>query len=69
MAESHVVSGLRAKREEIQKRIAVLEKQLQACRKDFLAISEALRVFGEAQGHAKPDRLFGRGERATGVFS
>jgi hypothetical protein len=67
MAESHVVSGLRAKREEIQKRIADLEKQLPAGK--ISAISGALRVFGEAQGHAKPDRLFGRGERATGVFS
>jgi hypothetical protein len=68
MAEPIVISSLKAKREEIRGRIADLEKQLQAARKDFYTISDALRVFGERQSYAKPDRLFGRGERARIIF-
>jgi hypothetical protein len=68
MAEPIVISGLKSKQEEIRKRIAELEKQLQAARKDFLAISEALRVFGDAHSRARPEKLFGRGERARIIF-
>jgi hypothetical protein len=68
MAEPLVISGLKSKQEEIRKRIADLEKQLQAARKDFYTISDALRVFGEPERYAKPQRLFGRGERARIIF-
>jgi hypothetical protein len=56
MAELIIISGLKSKQEEIRKRIADLEKQLQAARKDFLTISDALRVFGEPQSYAKTER-------------
>jgi hypothetical protein len=69
MAEPIVISGLKKKQEEIRRQIADLEKKLQAVRKDFLAISEALRVFGDAQSRAKPEKLFGRGERARIIFN
>jgi hypothetical protein len=68
MAEPLVISGLKSKQEEIRKRIVDLEKQLQAARKDFYTISDALRVFGDSQSYAKPERLFGRGERARIIF-
>jgi hypothetical protein len=68
MAEPIVISGLKKKQEELRRRMADLEKQFQACRKDLLTISEALRVFGEPQSYAKPERRFGRGERARIIF-
>jgi hypothetical protein len=68
MAEPIIIRGLKKKQEESRRRIADLEKQLQAARKDFLTISEALRVFGEPQSYAKLERRFGRGERARIIF-
>lgn len=47
MAEPHVINALRAKQDEIRRRIADLEKQVTACRSDLATISEALRIFGE----------------------
>jgi hypothetical protein len=69
MAEPLIISGLKKKQEELRRRMAEIEKQFQACRKDLLTISEALRVFGEPQSYAKPERLFGRGERARIIFN
>ena len=63
MANSHIISGLKAKQEQIRREIRDLEKKLQASRKDLATITDALRVFGEAQSKAKPEKLFGRGER------
>ncbi len=64
MADSHIISGLKAKQEQIRREIRDLEKKLQASRKDLATITDALRVFGEAQSKAKPEKLFGRGERS-----
>ena len=68
MAEFHVVGGLKAKQEEIRRRVADLEKQIKACRSDLATISDALRIFGEPTKYAKEDRLFERGERARIIF-
>lgn len=68
MAESHVISALKSKQDEIRRRIADLEKQVKACRSDLATISEALRIFGEPDKYAKEDRLFDRGERARIIF-
>jgi hypothetical protein len=61
MAESHVVSGLKAKEEEIKKRISSLRKEIKACQDDLDAIRKALRIFGE-NWRAGGSRLFRRGE-------
>jgi hypothetical protein len=67
MAESHVVSGLRAKEEEIKKRISGLRKEVKACRDDLEAVRKALRIFGESW-RAGGSRLFRRGEMTRIVF-
>ena len=68
MAESHVVSGLKAKQDEIRRQIRDLEKKLKDCRADLHTISDALRIFGDPQKYAKEYRLFDRGERARIIF-
>ena len=68
MADSHIISGLKAKQEEIRRRISELEKQIKACRSDLATISDALRIFGEPSKYAKEGRLFDRGERARIIF-
>jgi hypothetical protein len=61
MADSHVVSGLKAKEEEIKKRISGLRKEIKACQDDLEAIRNALRIFGE-NWRAGGSRLFRRGD-------
>ncbi len=61
MAESHVVSGLRAKEEEIKKKISSLRKEIKECQDDLTAVRKALRIFGETW-RAGGSRLFRRGE-------
>ncbi len=68
MAESHVVSGLRAKQEEIRRRIFELEKQSRSCRADLHTISEALRIFGEPDKYAKEAPFLGGGDRTRIIF-
>jgi len=68
MGEPHVVSGLRAKQEEIRRRIRILQKQLTACRADLATMDRALYVFGEPAKYPKRPQLFGRGERARIIF-
>jgi len=63
MAEPPVVSGLRAKQDEIRRRIRSLLMQLKACRADFAAMDRALYIFGEPAKYPKRPRLFGRGAR------
>jgi hypothetical protein len=67
MAETHAVSGLKAKKEEIRCRISELENDIKACRSDLVTISEALRIMGD-EDYAKPEALFGRGELAKIIF-
>jgi hypothetical protein len=68
MVEFHVVSGLKAKQEEIRRRISELEKQIQTCRGDLRTILEALSIFGKPERYAKGDRLFGRGESSKTIL-
>jgi hypothetical protein len=67
MAESHVVSGLKAKEEEIKKRILGLGKEIKGCQEDLKAIRQALRIFGETW-RAGGSRLFRRGEMIKIAF-
>jgi hypothetical protein len=67
MADSHVISGLRAKEEEIKKRISGLRKEIKDCRDDLEAVRKALRIFGESW-RAGGSRLFRRGEMTRIVF-
>lgn len=61
MADSHVISGLKAKEEEIKKRISALRKEIKSCQDDLGSIRQALRIFGETW-RAGGSRLFRRGE-------
>ena len=63
MTDSHLVSGLKAKEEEIKKRISGLRKEIKACQDDLEAIRKALRIFGE-NWRAGGSRLFRRGDRS-----
>jgi hypothetical protein len=69
MAESHIISGLKAKQHDIRSRISELEDQVKACRKDLACIGEALRIFGDPDGfYVKPEPLFSRGDLSTAIF-
>ncbi len=67
MADSHVVSGLKAKEEEIKKRISGLRKEIKAHQEDLDAVRKALRIFGETW-RAGGSRLFRRGEMSKIVL-
>jgi hypothetical protein len=67
MAEPHVVSGLKAKEEEIKKRIISLKREIKARQDDLDAIRKSLRIFGE-NWRAGGSRLFRRGEMTKIVF-
>jgi hypothetical protein len=67
MADTHVVSGLKAKEEEIKRRILGLRKEIKGCQDDLEAIRKALRIFGESW-RAGGSRLFRRGEMNRIVF-
>src|SRR5258706_8509170 len=68
MAESHVVSALKAKQHDIKRRILDLETEIKTCRSDLTAISETLRIFGEPQNYARAEQTFARGELSQIVF-
>jgi hypothetical protein len=61
MAETHAVSGLKAKEEKIKKRILGLRKEIKGCQDDLEAIRKALRIFGESCALEVPD--YSEGER------
>jgi hypothetical protein len=61
MSEPHVVSGLKAKEEEIKKQISGLRKEIKARQDDLEAVRKALRIFGESW-RSGGSRLFRRGE-------
>jgi hypothetical protein len=60
MADSHVVSGLKAKQEEIKKRISDLKKQVRQAQDELRTVSKTLRIFGE-NARTGRDHLFRRG--------
>jgi len=67
MADSHVVSGLKAKQEEIRKHIADLKKQIRLAQQELSTVSKTLRIFGE-NPRTGGDRLFRRGELPRIIF-
>src|SRR3974390_2772727 len=67
MAESHVVSGLKAKQKEIKRRIADLKKEIKICRDELEAVTKTLRVF-EPTYRTGGNRLFRRGDVPKLVF-
>jgi hypothetical protein len=44
MAETHIVSGLRAKQEEIKKRISDLKREIKVSQDELAAVSKTLRL-------------------------
>lgn len=68
MAEIRTVTTLRAKRDEIQARIADYERKIKQARADLAAIGAAIRIFevtgetNEVSAYTDLHRLFKRGE-------
>ena len=67
MAEPHVISGLKAKQEEIKKRISDLKKQVRESQDELRTVSKTLRIFGE-NPRTGGDKLFRRGELPRIIF-
>jgi hypothetical protein len=67
MAESHVISGLKAKQEEIKKRISDLKKEVRSAQLELSTVSKTLRIFGE-NPRTGGDKLFRRGELPRIIF-
>jgi hypothetical protein len=65
MAECHVVSSLKAKRDEIRPAILDQERKIKSVRADLATINEALSIFGESSGEPRTyfqrDQIFDRG--------
>lgn len=53
MSESHVVSGLKTKRDEIKRAILDYDEKIKTARADLQTINEALAIFGEFSGNPK----------------
>ena len=68
MGEPDVISGLKAKQQEIRRRISELEDDIKVCRADLVSISETLRIFGDPDAYVKPEALFSRGDLARTIF-
>jgi hypothetical protein len=63
MAEPHIISGLKAKQDELRRRISDLEKKIKETRSDLATITEALRICGDTAPTSKPgSNLFKPGE-------
>ena len=67
MAKSHVISALKAKEEEIKKRISNLKKEIKVCREELEAVTKTLRVF-EPTHRTGGNRLFRRGDVPRLIF-
>jgi hypothetical protein len=72
MSESHVVSGLKAKRDEIKRAILDHQRKIKAARADLATINEALSIFGESSGEPRTyfqrDQIFDRGDLPRIIF-
>lgn len=68
MADPHVISGLKRKRDEIENAIAAYTKKLEAAKRDLAHVNAALRMFQvegerlEFPAYMDTYRLFRRGE-------
>jgi hypothetical protein len=73
MADTHVVTALKAKREAIRKAIIEYEEKLKEARFEFITITDALKVFGEKPGSYRAskyqNRLFRRGCLQRALFN
>jgi hypothetical protein len=67
MAESHVISALKAKQEEIKKRISDLKKKVAAAQQEYRTVSKTIRIFGE-NPRTGGDGLSRRGDLPRIVF-
>jgi hypothetical protein len=67
MAESHVISALKAKQEEIKKRISALKKEIKARRNELETVTKVMRMF-EATPGTEGNRLFKRGTVSRLIF-
>src|SRR5271157_4764093 len=67
MTDSHIISGLKAKQEEIKKTISNLKKQVREAQLELSTISKTLRIFGE-NPRTGGDKLFRRGELPRIIF-
>ncbi|MGA9268573.1 MAG: hypothetical protein WBV79_19275, partial [Rhodomicrobium sp.] len=67
MAEPHVISALKAKQEEIKKRISALKKEIKAQRNELETVTKVMRMF-EATPRAEGNRLFKRGTVSRLIF-
>ena len=67
MAESHVISALKAKQEEIKKRISALKKEIKAQRNELETVTKVMRMF-EATPRTEGNRLFKRGTVSRLIF-
>ena len=67
MAEPHVISALKAKQQEIKKRISALKKEIKAQRNELETVTKVMRMF-EATPRTEGNRLFKRGTIARLIF-
>ena len=67
MAEPHVISALKAKQEEIKKRISALKKEIKAQRNELETVTKVMRMF-EATPRTEGNRLFRRGTVSRLIF-
>ena len=67
MAEPHVISALKAKQDEIKKRISALKKEIKAQRTELEAVTKVMRMF-EATPRTEGNRLFKRGTVSRLIF-
>ena len=67
MSEPHVISALKAKQEEIKKRISALKKEIKAQRNELETVTKVMRMF-EATPRTEGNRLFKRGTIARLIF-
>jgi hypothetical protein len=67
MAESLVISALKAKQDEIKKRISALKKEIKAQRNELETVTKVMRMF-EATPRTEGNRLFKRGTVSRLIF-
>jgi hypothetical protein len=67
MAESHVISALKATQDEIKKRISALKKEIKAQRNELETVTKVMRMF-EATPRTEGNRLFKRGTVPRLIF-
>ena len=67
MSEPHLISALKAKQEEIKKRISALKKEIKVQRDELETVTKVMRMF-EATPRTEGYRLFKRGTVSRLIF-